>query len=276
MSESVPTLFDNTVKRLGKRPAIQYFCRRAQKWSILHWQELAISVAKIARGIESIGIKPNDRIAILSTTRPEWVMSDIAIMKASCIVVPIYHSSLTDQIGYILDDADVQIIFLEDEAQLKKVREALDGGLKLKRIVIFDRVFDALRENECYFDDLIKDQPEEFKGAFARPDAVASLVYTSGTTGEPKGAMISHDNFLYEAQVIDKLGILSNEDVQLIFLPLAHIFARVLALAWMRTGHLLAFAQSPEKVVEDMAVIKPTLMAGVPRVFEKVRTKTIE
>ncbi|HXW59994.1 MAG TPA: AMP-binding protein, partial [Myxococcota bacterium] len=276
MSESVQALFDNTVKKFSKRPAIQYFCKRNQKWIIKNWLELAANVAKIANGVLGLRVNADDRIAILSMTRPEWVMSDIAIMKASCIVVPIYHSSLTDQIAYILSDSDAQIIFLEDEAQLKKIREAENNGIRLKRIIIFDRVSVSLKENECYLEDFIAGRPEQFNSNWQKSDSIASLVYTSGTTGEPKGAMISHDNLLYEAHVIDKLGILTSDDVQLIFLPLAHIFARVLELAWLRTGHLLAFAQSIEKVVDDMAVVKPTLMAGVPRIFEKVRTKTME
>ncbi len=276
MSESVPALFDNTVKKFSKRPAIQYFCPKSQKWTTKNWMELAANVSKIANGILGLKVNANDRIAILSMTRPEWVMSDIANMKASCIVVPIYHSSLTDQIAYILSDADAQIIFLEDEAQLKKVRAAEDNGVKLKRIVIFDRVSVALKENECFLEDLVEGQSEAFSSAAHKSDEIASLVYTSGTTGEPKGAMISHDNLLYEAHVIDRLGILTSDDIQLIFLPLAHIFARVLELAWLRTGHLLAFAESIEKVVDNMAVVKPTFMAGVPRIFEKVRAKIIE
>lgn len=276
MSESVPALFDATVARFGKRPAIQYFCKETSRWTIKTWQELSLRVGKLTNALLKLDVRSKDRIALLSMTRPEWVISDIAIMKASCIVVPIYHSSLNDQIAYILADAETKIIVVENEEQLKKVRDIQQSNGDLKRIIIFDRVSGSLRENEIYLDDFVAPESELVESPSINPHDVASLVYTSGTTGEPKGAMISHDNLLYEAFVIDKLGVLSSEDVQLIFLPLAHIFARVLELAWIRTGHLIAFAESIDKVVENMAVIKPTFLAGVPRVFEKIRAKVIE
>ncbi len=273
MSESVVSLFDESVKRFNKRPCIQYFCSKQNKWLIKNWQDLSKDINKVANALKSLGVKPQDRIAILSMTRPEWVMADIAILKNEGIVVPIYHSSLVDQIAYMLSDAEVKKIFVENEEQLLKIRSIKTG--KDFQIIILDKVSIPLNDNECYFASF-ENQSDSFESPTIDANAVASLVYTSGTTGEPKGSMISHDNLLYEAQVIDKLGIVSSEDVQLIFLPLAHIFARVLGLAWIRTGHLLAFAQSIDKVIDDMAVIKPTFMAGVPRIFEKVRAKVIE
>jgi long-chain acyl-CoA synthetase len=277
MEESVSALFDTTVERFNKRPAMQYVCPQEAKWKIKNWQELLIDINKLANALNSIEVKAKDRILLLSMTRPEWVICDIAIIKASCIVVPIYHSSLNDQIAYIMSDTDAKIILLENEVQLKKIRQIEDAlSSNLKRIIIFDQINGSLKENEIYLADFVRGQSDNFTSLPTKSNEIASLVYTSGTTGEPKGAMISHDNLIYEAQVIDKLGILSSEDVQLIFLPLAHIFARVLVLAWIRTGHLLAFAQSIEKVVDDMAIIKPTFMAGVPRIFEKIMAKTIE
>ena len=237
------------------------------------WQELSVSVAKLANALAKRGVKAQDRVAILSQTRPEWVIADIAIMKAASIVVPIYHSSLSDQVAYILADAGAHIILVENEEQLNKVRLVQKNGIKLSLIVVFDPVSTALFDNEVYLADLVVGHAESFASVPVDSKAILSLVYTSGTTGEPKGAMIS-GNLLYEAEVIDKLGILSDEDVQLIFLPLAHI--RMLEAAWIRTGHLLAFAQSIDKLIDNMAVIKPTFMAGVPRVYEKVRAKAVD
>lgn len=276
MSESITSLFDDSVKRFNKRPAIQYFCTKSNKWVSKNWQELSASVTRLANALIAAHVAPQSRVALISLTRPEWVIADLAIMKAAAIVVPIYHSSLTDQIAYILSDAGVSVIFVEDEIQLKKVRELQEEGRKLELVVIFDTVSGKLNANEIYFKDFVVGQPDTFQALPVNKDSVASLVYTSGTTGEPKGAMISHDNMLYEAQVIDKLGILTQDDVQMMFLPLAHIFARVLEFAWIRTGHLLAFAESIDKLVDNMAVVKPTFMAGVPRIYEKMRAKVIE
>lgn len=276
MSESVTSLFDDAVKRFNKRPAMQYFCSKSKKWVQKTWADVDISVAQIANALVKAKLAAKNRVAILSLTRPEWVLCDIAIMKALGIVVPIYHSSLKDQIAYILADASANIIFVENEEQLNKIRAIEDLGQSLDLIIIFDTISGALRRNEIYLKDFMADESSAFKSPRLEKNSIATLVYTSGTTGEPKGSMISHDNLLYEAQAIDKLGLVSCEDVQLIFLPLAHIFARVLEFSWIRTGHLLAFAESIDKIVDNMAVVKPTLLAGVPRIFEKVRARAME
>lgn len=276
MSESLTSLFDDSVARFNKRPAIQYFCTKSNKWVVKNWQELSVNVAHLANALVAAQVKPGQRVALISLTRPEWVIADLAIIKAGAIVVPIYHSSLTDQVSYILSDADVKVVFVENQIQLDKIRAAQAEDIKLDLVIIFDTISGKLNENEVYYSDFVAGQPETFSPISVKKDAVVSLVYTSGTTGEPKGAMLSHDNLLYEAHVIDKLGILNEDDVQMIFLPFAHIFARVLEFAWIRTGHLLAFAQSVDKLIDDMAVVKPTFMAGVPRIYEKIRAKIIE
>lgn len=276
MSESLTSLFDDSVARFNKRPAIQYFCTKSNKWVVKNWQELSVNVAHLANALVAAHVKPGQRVALISLTRPEWVIADLAIIKTAAVVVPIYHSSLTDQVSYILSDADVKVVFVENQIQLDKIRAVEAEGPKLDLVVIFDTISGKLNENEVYYADFIANQPATFSPIAVKKDAVASLVYTSGTTGEPKGAMISHDNMLYEAHVIDKLGILNEDDVQMMFLPFAHIFARVLEFAWIRTGHLLAFAESVDKLIDNMAVVKPTFMAGVPRIYEKVRAKIIE
>ncbi len=274
MSESVTSLFDASVAKFNERPAFQFFSRTKNAWCTMSWLEVSKTVARLANALKHLGLSKSDRVAIISETRPEWVICDIAIMKALGVVVPIYHSSLSDQVSYILTDSAAKIVFVENASQLKKVREV--DGLNLQRVIVFDDINEPLLANEVYFEDLIKTENDHFVGAKLDKDDLASLVYTSGTTGEPKGAMMTHDNFLYEAQVIERLGVLTKDDVQLLFLPLAHIFARVLEVAWIQTGHLLAFAQSVDAIVDNMAVIRPTFMAGVPRIFEKVRAKVID
>ncbi|MCA9507877.1 MAG: long-chain fatty acid--CoA ligase [Myxococcales bacterium] len=276
MSESLISLFDDSVARFHKRPAIQYFCTKNNKWVVRNWQELSADVARLANALKAASVTAGQRVALLSLTRPEWVIADLAIIKTGAIVVPIYHSSLTDQVSYILSDAGVKVIFVENQNQLDKLRALQGADSQLDLVIIFDKVEGELRQNELYYQNFVENQADEFESISVEKDAIASLVYTSGTTGEPKGAMISHDNILYEAHVIDKLGIINEEDVQMLFLPLAHIFARVLEYAWIRTGHLLAFAQSIDKLMDDMAVVRPTFMAGVPRIYEKIRAKIIE
>lgn len=274
MNESVLTLFDASVKKWGHNKAIKFFDHKHNLWVTKTWQEINATINQIANALINLNLDPQSRIAILSATRPEWVLIDIAIMKASGISVPIYQSSLADQVEYILKDSTSTVIFVENESQVQKIREITTYPLKV--IIILDNICGPLNANEIYFHDFIDNYKTQLISPIIDKSTIASIVYTSGTTGEPKGAMISHDNLVYEALAIDKLGILTNKDVQLIFLPLAHIFARVLVLAWVRTGHLLAFAQSIDNLIANMSDIKPTIMASVPRIFEKVRLKAIE
>src|SRR5580700_3806857 len=206
MSESVATLFDESVKRFHKRPAIQYFCTKTKQWTTKDWAELSLDVSRLANALAGLKLILGERIAILSMTRPEWVIADLAIMKTASVVVPIYHSSLAEQIAYILRDSSARIIIVENEAQLNKVREIQENGLELSWVIIFDPVSTPLRHNEVYLHDFVMGQSGSFDTIKVGKSDIVSLVYTSGTTGEPKGAMISHDNLLYEAQAIDKLG----------------------------------------------------------------------
>lgn len=276
MSESITSLFDESVAQFKTRGAFQFFSQKTKSWGTMSWEEVAKIVNKLAHALKNAGVKKSDRIAIISETRPEWIMTDLGILKAHGVVVPIYQSSLSDQVSYILADAEAKIVFAENDAQVKKIRETQKLGMSIDKVIVFDQISGGLAPNEVYFEEFIAKEPETFTDPAPSKEDIASLVYTSGTTGEPKGAMVTHDNFLYEALVIERLGILSEHDIQLLFLPLAHIFARVLAIAWIRTGHLLAFAQSPDALVDNMGVVQPTFMAGVPRIFEKVRAKVVE
>jgi long-chain acyl-CoA synthetase len=275
MNESVSALFAVSAQRFNKRPAFQYFCKSQNNWVTKNWQEVFDQVEVLAASLYALGVKPKDRIAIISNTRPEWVVVDLAVMRVGAILVPIYQSSLSDQISYIMRDAGTTKIFVENQEQLAKIRNLPNADQDIEKVIIFDETMSDLRRNEVYYDDFIKPAHPPAPHIEVHSKDIATIVYTSGTTGEPKGAMISHDNLLYESMVIDKVGLISEADVQLMFLPLAHIFARVLEVAWLRTGHLLAFSQSVDKIIENMSVIRPTFMAGVPRVFEKIRAKVI-
>lgn len=276
MGESIPALFNKSVQSFKKRPAFQYFCSQKQKWITKTFLEVSQLVTEASKGLDALNLPQEASIAILSSTRPEWVIADLAIMSHGAVSVPIYQSNLKAEVAFILRDAEVKAVFVENEDQLKKVREAQLINNALYKIIIFEKSDIDIKENELFWQDFLIKNNEAFLERRIDKNNLASIVYTSGTTGEPKGAMITHDNLLYEAHVIDQLGIVSEEDVQLIFLPFAHIFARVLEIAWVRTGHLLAFAQSPDKLIDNMGLIKPTFMAAVPRVYEKVYAQVLE
>jgi long-chain acyl-CoA synthetase len=205
---------------------------------------------------------------------------------SGCTTVPIYQSSTADDVQYIINDAEIKCVFVEDESQINKLLEIRDELPNLSHIICFDSISAAIQESVgdwvISWDDFLssghdfcsehQDQVDE-RSAGVKPDDLLTLVYTSGTTGRPKGVMITHDNMVYEAESVEATGLIRTDDVQLLFLPLAHIFAKVLEVTWFRLAHVMAFAESIPKVVENMKDTRPTFMASVPRIFEKVYGK---
>ena len=266
VAQSVYHLLQETSTSNSSSVAVR-FCVDG-KWQSLTFGEFNRQVHQVADALIQRGVTPGERVAILSKTRVEWSLTDFGILAAGACTVPIYHSSIAKDVAYILNDANVKTVFVEDEEQLEKVQSIKDQVSSLEHCIRLDT-----------WQDFFKTEPN-LKRIRERTDHIkendlASIVYTSGTTGEPKGVMLTHDNLLYEALAIEKLGLLSKKDVQLLFLPLAHVFAKVMQIAWVKTGHVLVFAESMEKVVDNMKETKPTMMAAVPRVYEKVYAKVV-
>ncbi len=280
MVQSVFDLFQHTCSQLGNQVAARH--KSQGRWQDVTWSDLERDVKKVAAALIALEVGYGDRVAIISKTRLEWVVADLAILGIGACTVPVYPSSLPQDIGYILQDAGTHVVIVEDKEQLAKLTQVLSDVHVVKHIVCIDDVESSGNSKAVnWIDFLHMGEVKEFqkdvvrRGKLLRAEHLATIVYTSGTTGDPKGAMLMHSNLLYEAYAIEKLGILGANDVQLIFLPLAHIFARVLEMAWLKTGHVLVFAESIEKAVENMAETRPTLMAAVPRIYEKVQARVV-
>lgn len=272
MAHSVPHLFFHNVDTLSNRIACSE--KIDGEWISHTWQSLQKDTRKISASLQAIGVKPGERVAIISNSQLKWTLSDLAISCVGGVTVPIYQSTLPNDCAYILNDAQVSVVFVENAEQEEKISKIKGQVTTLRDVVSF--------EADHWEQFLQKGEELLAQGGnpFAAVDNVlesdlATIVYTSGTTGHPKGAMLTHGNLLYEAQAIEKLGLLSEDDTQLLFLPLAHIFAKILQIAWLKTGHKLAYAESIEKVVDNMAEVQPTIMAAVPRIYEKVHAKVV-
>ncbi|MBL4819106.1 MAG: long-chain fatty acid--CoA ligase [Deltaproteobacteria bacterium] len=255
MPHSIYELLIQSAQNHEDKAAIRY--KKGQSWKTLTWREVSTQVHQIASKLIKMGIVPEDRIVLLSATRYEWVLADLAIIASGACTVPIYHSSVAKDASFIAKNSEAKLAIVEDAEQAAK----LPG---IETILITDLFGTPINMSEI-----------QKRTQGVKPSEVASIVYTSGTTGEPKGACLTHDNLLYEAQAIERTGILSDKDIQLMFLPLAHVFARVMEIAWIKTAHVLCFAESIEKVVENMKEIKPTIMAAVPRIYEKIYAKIL-
>jgi long-chain acyl-CoA synthetase len=262
--------FSESVKTHKDLPALKY--KTAGEYRSITYEQLDESVDSIAAGMQKIGIKKGDRIAIVSYNRPEWVMSDLAAMKCGGIVVPLYntpgHILPASAIKYIINDSKTRLIFVEDMEIYSVIQEVAKDMPSVKNIILFD----AKTGGEGYtsFDDLKKtggrSSPET-----VLPDDVATIVYTSGTTGEPKGVMLTHRNITSNAfAAIEHCGFTSNDSV-LSYLPLAHMFERTCGYyCVLFAGGCIGYAEDLTTAAQDAEKIRPTVVLAVPRAIEKV------
>ncbi|HVY60995.1 MAG TPA: long-chain fatty acid--CoA ligase [Planctomycetota bacterium] len=273
---TLPALFRKTVARLGDRVARRR--KRGGQWIGQTWNEFARSVDEIARGLVAAGVAPKQRAAILSSTRAEWVECDLGILSAGAVTVPIYPSSLPKDIEYILNNAEVVLVFCENEDQAKKVAAIRASCPTLKRVVVMEG---ASSPSVATLDELKKEGWQVASDEVTRrvaagdPDEVATIVYTSGTTGPPKGVVQTHANHYWMVHNIAGYGDMTEHDEDLIFLPLAHSFARCEEYAQIYIGFTTSYAESLEKIVDNCGEVKPTVLFSVPRIYEKFYEKVM-
>ncbi|MEU7695731.1 AMP-dependent synthetase/ligase [Microbispora hainanensis] len=240
----------------------------AAPWTPVTAAQFRDQVAAVAKGLIAAGIEPGDRVGLMSRTRYEWTVADYAIWAAGAVGVPIYETSSADQVKWILTDSGAKAAFVETAAHEETVREAvpelpllwrIDGG--------------AFAELERLGADVSNDTLAERRASRGGRD-LATIIYTSGTTGMPKGCRLTHDNLLFTARNVSRGPLESMFDVEgraaLLFLPLAHSFARIIQVVLIETGTVLAHSPNMKNVAPDLREFKPTFLLGVPRVFEKV------
>jgi long-chain acyl-CoA synthetase len=270
---SLVGMFEATAARMGARAATKQ--KWGGRWVDTTWAEMARRARDVADGLAAIGVKRGDRVAIIGETTTEWVLADLGILGASATTVPIYHSNRPPDCAYVLEDSGARFIFCDD-AQVAKIREVRDRLPALEGIIRLGGA--AKDEFERTLADLEKagaafragdGQAHAQRVASLSPDDPACFIYTSGTTGNPKGVVLTHGNFLYEAEAVAALKILRSDDLILSFLPMAHVFAKVIEAVWLKVGATAAFVESIDKIVDNAGEVRPTAMPAVPRIFEK-------
>jgi long-chain acyl-CoA synthetase len=247
-------------------------------WESLTWGQVGDRVRQIAAGLLALGICPEDRVAIAANTRIEWILADFGIICAGAATTAVYPTTPAPDVGYILRDSESRVVFAEDDEQIAKLRQQRAELPAIVKVVTFDGtpdddwVIDLARLEQIGRDHLAS-APTAVDDAVAalRPESLATLIYTSGTTGRPKGVRLVHDNWTYEGKGIEALGLLAPDDVQYLFLPLSHSFGKVLLAGQVAIGFTSAVDGRIPKLVDNLAVVKPTFMAAAPRVFEKVQ-----
>nr|WP_203603097.1 AMP-dependent synthetase/ligase [Streptomyces coelicoflavus] len=249
-------------------------------WKSLTWAQAAERVYAIAAGLVELGVQPEQRVALAASTRLEWILTDLGIMCAGAATTTVYPQTNADESAYILSDSESRVLIAEDAAQLAKAREKRAELPDLTHVVVIDAAgADTSEDWILTLDELerrgaarLETDPQLIKervGALTK-DQLATLIYTSGTTGRPKGVRLPHDNWAYMAKAIAATGLCTKDDVQYLWLPLAHVFGKVLTSGQIEVGHVTAVDGRVDKIIENLPVVQPTYMAAVPRIFEKV------
>ncbi len=274
-ARSVSEMFYSRVKQSGAREAYRYPDEN-EKWHSLTWAETGDRVTKLAAGLVSLGIEAEQRVAIASGTRLEWILADLAINAAGAATTTVYPSTMSDDVAYILADSDSRIVFAEDDEQVAKLREKHSELPSIVKVVVFEGTTDgdwviSLDDLEKAGEAHLAQNPTviEERVAATTGDSLATLIYTSGTTGRPKGVRLSHDGWTYEGSVMVAAGILSEDDLQFLWLPMAHSFGKVLLSTQLAVGFATAIDGRVPKIVENLAIVRPTFMGAAPRIFEK-------
>ncbi|MEU9832791.1 long-chain fatty acid--CoA ligase [Streptosporangium sp. NPDC048047] len=265
-------LTDTVFQRADREPGAVVMRRKAgEEWKDVTAGEFRDQVAALAKGLISAGIEPGDRVALMSRTRYEWTVADYAIWAAGAVGVPIYETSSADQVKWIVSDSGARAAFVELASHEETVREVTDELPGLKDVWRIDG--GALEELSAAGAEVSDETLTERRTSRGIAD-LATIVYTSGTTGRPKGCRLTHDNLLFTARNVAAgplEALFTTEDrAALLFLPLAHVFARMIEIVLVETGTVIAHTPNMKNVAPDLQATSPTFLLGVPRVFEKV------
>ncbi|HEU4711536.1 MAG TPA: long-chain fatty acid--CoA ligase [Pyrinomonadaceae bacterium] len=281
-ASSVPELCLGAVLRYQKADALNY--RADGKWHSISAENFVERVKNVALGLAAAGIRPGDRVALLSENRPEWSIVDLAILSLGAINVPIYTTQAVEQIDFILSDSGARAIFISNRRLYKHAQPAL-ANRQIEFLIFFDPEAAQNVEHATALDQLEQkgkthaaERPDAYE-AYIRavhPEDLATIIYTSGTTGEPKGVMLTHNNFMSNVLSIAKGLPILPTDVALSVLPLSHIFERAGFYVFCYCGVSVYYSASFDQVGENLREVAPTIMTAVPRLFEKVYHRIIK
>ena len=276
-------VFFDAIRRFDK-PDAMWVRRGPAKWEAISHRDIERRVRHIALGLEELGVRRGDRVALLSENRPEWALTDWACLAIGAVLVPIYATLPAEQIPYLLVDSGAVAMFVSSPAQAEKVAAIRDQAPGLRRVIAFDEAAHPFADQvlaEVEAGGAARDSSErattfEASARQAAPGDLATIIYTSGTTGAPKGVMLSHDNFYSNISATCTIVEMHGTDVALSFLPLCHIFERTGDYWFFLTGTSIAYVESFDLVPIAMAEVRPTIAMSVPRLYEKMYARVLE
>jgi long-chain acyl-CoA synthetase len=281
MPQNVALQFQDRVTKSGPKEAFRF--PRGDAWESVTWAQAGERVRRLAAGLLSLGLEPEQRVGIASSTRYEWILADLAVMCAAGATTTVYPSTGAEDTAYIVGDSECRFVFAEDGSQLEKLEAHRDELGQLVKVISFDDTvadgdfvitMDALAElGDAY----LAEHPDALDTVAKeiRPDQLSTLIYTSGTTGKPKGVRTLHKAWVFEGEAIKAQGILGEDDLQFLWLPMAHSFGKVLLSTQLACGFATAIDGRVDKIVDNLSIVKPTFMGAAPRIFEKAHARIV-
>ena len=276
MKQHIAHMLREKASVYNTREVFRYKDKINSVYKSISWSELLNYTEKVSQSLIELGFGYNDKIGIFSANRPEWTIADFGILSVRGVVVPFYATSSVQQVKYIIDETQMRIIFVGNKEQVEKSLWLLDNCKSLEKIVVFENGA-AQPDNRFiswknFLEISTKSNHQESLNkllAEAQPDDLATIIYTSGTTGEPKGVMLGHDNFMSAFKINDERLRINDKDISLCFLPLSHVFERTWTYFLLYCGATNVFLENPREVIQELPIVKPTLMCTVPRFYEK-------
>jgi long-chain acyl-CoA synthetase len=284
LPQTLPHFCLESFRRNNKPDALAY--KMGDVWQRISGVEAIARVKKIALGLAELGVKAGDRVAVISENRPEWSLTDLALLSLRAVNVPIYTTQAVEQIRYILENSGSKLLLISGKKLFKHAEEAIRSVERLERVVFFDAGAAPEDDNRITTLSEIEKRGEEIdqKDASAftellskvEPGDLATIIYTSGTTGEPKGVMLTHENFVSNIVAISQGLPIKTSDRSLAVLPLSHIFERTVFYVLCANGVSINYCASFDQLAAHLHEVKPTIMTAVPRLFEQVYHKIVK
>ena len=282
--QTLPSYCIESFRRHNKPDALNF--RANGSWTNISGEKVIDKIKYIALGLADLGIKAGDKVAIISENRPEWSLTDLAILSLRAVNVPIYTTQAVDQIRYILEDSGSKMLFVSGKKLWRHAENAIQSVERLEKLVFFDDEAKPENDNRAMTIADIEERGKELdkidEKTFERQleqvksDDLATIIYTSGTTGEPKGVLLTHENFVSNIEAISKGLPIHPTDRSLAVLPLSHIFERTVFYVLCTNGVAIHYCAAFDQLASNLQEVKPTIMTAVPRLFEQVYHKIVK
>lgn len=267
---NIANFLNKNVEQYPLNPALGF--KKNEEWKQINWKQFASMVFKTANALKKIGISKEDKVAIFSDNSPEWIVVDLAIFSLGAISVPIYATNNLDQTEYVINNAEVKLMLVSEQAQYDIAQQIRKKSSFLKHILVAKKKVWIEKENSFYLEDFIEKESDSFEIEPRNDDDLATIIYTSGTTGTPKGVMLTHGNFTKVFQAhMDYFKFKNFErEHSLAFLPLSHVYERAWTLLSLNFGAKVSFLENPKLIANALLEVKPTMMCVVPRFYQKI------